>query len=256
VTRIDSIAGYFDETGHPCDPARHFFGLAGFLGKVDSWNKFAEKWEPACAEFYPFHMKDFMKETFHSRERREPILTKLIDVISESEIVPIAAFCHVCDFKRENKNLTDAQGKEIYAITLNHMFAQVGISVLGEMDEYAMHPARTSIVFADRQSASKACDVWWEQKASGEGPIAGALSGIILSSVSIATPDAVPPLQAADLLAWEVGHDLEQRAKKGKDIPFRKSYQRLRDLPAVVGVAAPSISMVHPSETAGNVMAL
>jgi hypothetical protein len=136
------------------------------------------------------------------------------------------------------------------------MFAQVGFSVLGEMDEYAMQPARTSIVFADRQSASKACDIWWEQKTTGEGPIAGALSGIILSSVSIATPVAVPPLQAADLLAWEVGHDLEQRAKKGKDFSFRKSYQRLRDLPAVSGVAAPSISMVHPVEASGSVVAL
>lgn len=253
--RLLVIAAYLDETGDPCALNRHIFGFGGFIARVEDWKLFAEKWKVACpSEFYPFHMRDFVHETVREAERQRKVMEALIGVIQSSRIVPVSAVCHVCDFREPGVALTHAEGGELYDMMLGHLFAQVSVAVIGaQVCDPIPDAPHTSIVFAQRHFAGRAHDFWWKRREDGSGPLGFSLSGVLLKSVSTAAPDTVPPLQAADLLAWEVGHHYEVMRDKGKT---RKSYELLLALPKVDGVAVPSHNIVTPHELEGGVVML
>jgi hypothetical protein len=254
--RLLVIVAYLDESGDPCDLNRHVFGFGGFIGRVDDWTLFADKWIDACpSEFYPFHMKDFAHKTKNDQKHQREIMESLIGVIQSSRIVPVSTICHVCDFREPGVSLTHSEGGALYNGMLGHVFTQVSVAVISAQS--GGHPIpdvpHTSIVFAQRQFAGRAHDFWWKCREDGSGPLGFSLSGILLKSVSTATPDTVPPLQAADLWAWEVGHHYEVMQRKGK---MRKSYELLRALPKIDGLAVPSHSVVTLHELGGGLVSL
>ena len=252
--RLLVIIAYADETGHPCDPDRHIFGFGGFIGRVANWESFAVAWQDICPpEFYPFHMTEFVRQTHRNDERQRAVLGPLVGLIRGSQIVPISVFCHVPDFREADKPLTDKEGGELYQAILGHFFCQVGVSVLGaqELDPPSGVPRlpSVSIVFAQRKFAGMVCNWWDEHRELGTGPLSTLVSGLMIRSVSVATPETVVPLQAADLWAWEVGHHYE----KGKP---RWTYDQIREMAVIPGLASPLVNRFDPFELLGNTVML
>lgn len=192
------IFAYADETGDPCDPRKHIFGIAGFIGRIEDWKAFASKWRTVCpSEFYPLHMTEFVNRTIGDDSRQRSVLGPLVEILRECSLVPISVACDVHEFREPGTDLTEPQAAKIYEWLLNRFFCQVGIAVLGARELDAPIPIpHMSVVFAQRRFAGKVTDWWYQRKESATGPLSAMLSGIFLKSVSVADPKTVPPLSS------------------------------------------------------------
>lgn len=224
---------YADETGHEGGPAPDVFGFAGFIAATEEWTAFVKRWEAACPpEDYPFHMKTFCAK--YKPEQQLPIMVALVDAITQSRLVPIYA---VTRLPAVSHPRSAAERRHIYSRLIYRFAIEMEVSVLEGVDpedpSCAPFPAvpTTRLVFAARQNADQVRNEWL----GGRGPLMAQLSSLYTRCVSIGSPKDIPPLQAADLFAWEVGHHFRVIQERRKE--ERKSFTRIKtELSSILGI--------------------
>lgn len=198
------LATYADETGHHDDPQRHFVGIAGFLGHSDKWNRFDAEWKETCREegvIEPFHMVDFAasREQFESwkddKDRRKRLLGRLVAAIKNAEVYPIGAVVPIGDFDSLTEDQRISLGSDPYYVAFQAMTHQMAFA--GALMSYPPEPI--SMVYARLKGyTGKAMELWHAVKEHN-------VYGSRMSSFTPGNPKDYPPLQAADLWAYELG---------------------------------------------------
>lgn len=224
------LKAYMDESGHSHDPNCRFVGLGGLCASEESWNIFSEKWQSIlddqCGGAW-FHMKDFAVRagTYKgwNEAKRRKLLGSLAAAIVEARPRPFGAvvsldaynylvecFPGVDEFFNEPYHLCFqdvTRAAALQAMEFSWPFVQEGVEQVGmtfaEQREYG---AIWSVQGTPREQMGKAESLWYAVRDAN--PHFGQWMG----SYSTGHPSESCFLQAADLFAYELTHEFENRS--------------------------------------------
>jgi len=222
---------YADETGDAPDPAKHFVGLAGFVGWGNKWKAFDAVWRQICEEesiVLPFHMADFaacsaqFKPWKGDEVRRQRALDRLVTAILDADVCPIGAIVSKDDFDSLNADQRERLGGNPYYVAfqeITHQMAFCGAlqSLRGDIRTGEITPI--PMFYAKKNKyTGKAIGCW-------EGIKEANLYGAWMGSFTPAEMIEQTPLQAADLWAYELGHHFECILPENR--PWRYAHKRI-----------------------------
>ena len=243
---------YMDETGHVDDPALHFAGMAGFVAPAGAWGVFEEQWSDVLRNAglsEPFHMKDFAHSEGQFRSwkgqkgKRELLFGRLLSIIADTKAEPVGTIVSINDFK----TLTDSQQDSFldpYYIAFQKCVRGAAASAVFDPPE-----EKVAMVFAYNEEygtqqhtgvnmGGRAEQLWHAMK------VGVADIGPRMGSYASASPVDVLSLQAADLFAYELSKEFENRIKRPDD---RMRYG-LRKILEMAGIPLPRISLMDRLE--------
>lgn len=212
---------YLDETGHTKDPNAFVVGMAGCVASLRSWDKFSSEWDETLEIFSisAFHMKDFAH--FHgefrgwNEQKRRQLLDRLLGTIEAHVDVWVGALLPISEFMGLSVE-QKIRLRDPYFICLQDCLHAAIIHA----ESIEAHESLEVVVSAHEEFA-------WDSYGWVVGCAQQLPGGARLESVTTERPKNVLPLQAADLLAYEL-------TKMGKLImrperkPLRYPMQRLK----------------------------
>lgn len=203
---METLVAYFDESGHIDTPG--FFAIGALVAPAKAWEPFSAAWRCALQETgAPFlHMRQFA----HARgpykgwteERRRSLLAACVSAIKTSRATAVGAVLSVDDF-----NALPEPGRsgleDPYFCCFQETVRGAAINALHEPADM-----KVEMVFsAQNEHAGKAALLHKSLlKTSDVTERIGALR--------FASMEDDPPLQAADLLAYELRHHYELGARE------------------------------------------
>lgn len=212
------ITAYFDETGHADDPTLHFVGMAGFVAPSTAWISLESEWQDTLEKAglrEAFHMKDFahragqFTEWKGQEEKRRLLFGRLIEIIRETNAKPIGAAVSLRDYE----TLTEDQRSQFR----DPYYLVFQICTRGAADRAVFEPPdeRVAVVYAfngeyGTNKGGQAEKLWQAIRENYA-------NGVRLGSYASRLPGEVCPLQAADLFAYELCHEFENRIKRPDD---------------------------------------
>jgi hypothetical protein len=216
------LVSYTDEAGHFDNPSSFYVAMAGFIAPEEMWQGVAEAWELLIQNYFhlqhPFHMKDFAHRKGEfvgwTEVKRQALLSRLIKIITITELVPVAAVVSIEGYKSLN----------IQQQTLLKSPWHVAFQIC----------TRTTAIFAGPDSAEKARMVYSRNLEYGanrydpdtpprqRGNAAQlwdaikvrTMFGRWMHSCSFEAPEEVVQLQVADLFAYEICKEFENQQKR------------------------------------------
>ena len=224
------LRSYMDESGHSEDPNLHFAGMAGFVARWDQWEIFAPRWIDTLKNAglkKPFHMKDFANfqgefaEGWRSENdlKRKALLGRLLELIVETRAVPVGHIVSLEGFR----SLTEAQqsgfAKNPYFISFQHCTRGAAVQGIGyPADEkvamvYAYNHEFGTVTAPEPYSvdqAGMAAKLWHEMQQSTD-------FGQWMGSYASGSPVDCVQLQAADIFAYELTKEFENRIRRPSD---------------------------------------
>lgn len=219
-------AAYFDESG--TNPESRVMGVAGFISDVLNWDRFSEEWEEALIDFglkdspgY-FHMTDF-ESPFATpykdwpKDVRHERLEKLLEIIAKYEFSSVGCLIPKDSFE----SIVEPFSKALCG----------GPYGLAAMD--CFHRLESTLIDVDGR-----IEYWFEDGATGKGELLtvynrqkayGRRNQSNLRMVSLAFQDKrlKPPLQAADILIYELVKEFPRQMGWEKRFPIRYPLERL-----------------------------
>lgn len=218
------LSAYMDETGHSSDEKQKFVGIAGLIAPAANWEAFEKKWKAALKLPYIdlpfFHMTDFAARKKHyegwSEVKRQTVLGKLFKVIETIHPLPFGALIPM-DLYRD----LSEEYKEFLMDPYYLCFSSALAGCTAFLEFKKLPPdEKVALIFSEqvefRNKALKIYEQVKEQemlKARGTPPIFRDMRDIV-------------PLQAADIVAYEMYKEYERRLHRPKAAP-RFGYQRL-----------------------------
>lgn len=237
---LRDFGSYCDEFGHPDDPNKKYMGIAGLLAWSDHWKTFTDEWEECLRVEHiprPFHMSDFVHHSekfsamrWENQDERNRVLGLLLRIIERVDVIPIGAAVSLKDYN----GLTPEQQSKcrspyylaFQAVTSNMGFAAASIDLslgikraeedmkreevglpITDLNEY-LAPSSVSMVYAKLRGFTGPAEELWNTIKSLN------MFGRWMSSYTRGEPIDYPPLQAADIWAYSLGHMGEQDSPK------------------------------------------
>lgn len=208
------LTSYMDESGHAEDVACNYVGIAGLVAPYAEWELFDQHWQDTLNKAglsEPFHMKDFahsegqFKNWKGKEEKRKRLIGRLVEIIRATRATPIGAVVSIDDFS----SLTPSQQSSFldpYYVAFQTCARGAAIEAVFE------DPAqKVAMVFSfNSEFGGRAEKLWDAIKEHYE-------HGNRMRSYASATPSEFTQLQAADLFAYELVHEFENRKKRPDD---------------------------------------
>lgn len=201
-------AGYFDDSGHPDD--QDLLVVAGFVSSNEQWRLFERDWRYVLdpLKIDPFHMTEFERSTRWSRSEKDNILFRLVRTIAVRAQFYIAHVVRMSAYREINNEFAFEQ-------QVGTPYALAGRTVARSLNEWkAREPTLRDKLL-----------VVFEDGTKHKGDLIDVMQRDALPSPVFRKKQELIPLQAADLLAWEVFNLVS-----GVD-PMRSSLDKLTDLP-------------------------
>jgi hypothetical protein len=228
------LKAYFDDSGDQDDPQNLSASLGGYVGIVDNWQYFEKEWKKALHDHgVPYlHMKEFahFKGPFQKYETddkgRIALLKSLIKVITNSQLEGVVSGVDLYDLREFNKHNKIEDQVDAYALNLytcmwiiSARWPKSIVEVILDKtnDIYKKIPKALNYAEADKY--------YYNYDYIQINPLNKHL-----------TFKEIIPIQAADLLAWEVRKDDTTTSKiygefrfypKISNHPLRKSLYNL-----------------------------
>ncbi len=216
------LTAYFDETGHADDPQLSFAGMAGFVAPAGAWANFEDQWNDTLRNAQlsePFHMKDFahsvgqFKSWKGKEDKRRLLFGRLIEIIRETKATPIGAAVSLRDFE----SLTPKQQSHYrgpYYICFQTCTRGAAIEAVFEEPS-----EKVAMVYAFNEEYGTNIDGGAEKlwQAIKKHVTLDCDLRSRMGSYASSTPGELCPLQAADLFAYELCHEFENRIKRPND---------------------------------------
>lgn len=222
------LRSYMDEAGKYDDPKNSVVSVCGVISSLDKWTEFEREWKAVLDEFgiSSFHMKEFaqFKGEFKGwpEEKRQALLAKFIDVMDNRVMGCLAATMSVWDFNNLKPEEREAIGGDPYYPCL------MGCVIHSAQTVHNLAPEETiEVIFADNPGFKTKAYEFWTRIKSENVPweIRDRLGPITLD----AKPKDVLPLQAADLVVYEVNLHWRKIMNQGKWPEERWAYTRLKN---------------------------
>lgn len=205
------LIGFLDESGH--SSATEFVSLAAFVAEEEAWEEFDSQWRAALARYGAPHLH--MREFAHcvgafrgwTEDRRRGLLGDCVASINSVRAIAVGAATSVEDFRK----LSD-EGQSMLQDPFFCCFQEVarGIAINAhfEREGYQAH-----MVFSRQDEFGPMAQKLWKAMARYIDV------GQRMGSLRFEDMRAVPGLQAADLLAYELRHFYHLRKKNPSASP-------------------------------------
>jgi hypothetical protein len=255
---LPKYISFVDEAGHSKDPHRNYLCLAGLLAEEMAWKQFDADWRTACADeglTRPFHMMDLAayKRQFEgwNEEQRRRLLRKLISAIRDARAIPIGSVVSVKDFNDFEPRLKGTL-KDPYFMAFQSLTYHIAVAAGMQIP-----PGRVTMVYAHHPEHSEglgnAQELWVGLRENN--PIIAQF----MKSYVCGEPATHPPLQAADLWAYELAHHFEvirpkrktprwpfqQFVEMGLNYSFTHDFITYHDATGVNGLGRMSVMQRH-----------
>ncbi len=244
-----ALTAYMDESGHSADPRLNFAGMAGFVAPAQHWEVFEGRWNTILKEFGLewFHMKDFAQSVKQyegwEESRRRKLYGALIRTICEARPIPTGAVVSIADYN----SLSEGQRlafRDPYYMAFQQCTRGASLQAFEYVNE------RVAMVYAYQEEfgAIKPKEAFSINQAGGAEQLWHAMKrmtdyGKWMGSYGSSTPIESSPLQAADLLAYELTKEFENLILRPND----KMRWGLRQLLPLAG-PAPLFSFIDRTE--------
>lgn len=188
---------YFDESGTHADS--EIAVVAGFVSNVTEWTKFSERWQSTLGEFgiEYFHMSEFENRQGRfanlGNETRKDLLQKLMEITQDHTFWSVSCTVIKQDVSKLLNKATRHVLGDVYGLAAMSCWSHLG-AVLKENDAYmdcsmesgAYGSGMLKEIFDDESDNPE----WHEENR--------------IVSLSFQDKRDFPPLQASDILAYEV----------------------------------------------------
>jgi hypothetical protein len=191
---------YFDNSGDAQDSTQKCLSVCGYLGTIDTWQEFETKWSNALDKFgVPYlHLKEFGEPngiySGFSKEKTIEFLSHLVGVIAKLDLAAYGSTVRLGDLRQFNSE--QPINLDAYSLALHECCQWMGRERQNQIIEAVVDripEAYTKIAIAERYSRSGV---------HAPGYIPTDFISIVPLQQAL-TARNVPPLQAADFLAWE-----------------------------------------------------
>jgi hypothetical protein len=215
-----------DETGHSDDPALHFAGMAGFVAPLEKWMAFEKEWQPTLDDYKlkePFHMKDCAHsfgqfvDWKDKKEKRKELFGKLIAIIRKTEAKPIGAIVSLEAYGglhvEQQKHFHSPYMLVFQLCTRGMALEGLGTPANEKVEmvySYNQEYGTTQTTPYSADQAGNAERLWHEIKKQTD-------FGSWMGSYASRTPADTVQLQAADIIAYELSKDFENRIRRPND---------------------------------------
>jgi hypothetical protein len=199
------LTGYIDETGHSKDERQRFVGVAGLVAQAEHWEVFERKWKETLNVFkLPyFHMKDFAcRRKYYegwSEPKRQKLFGKLMRIIATTHPFPVGAIVSLDDYRS-----FPAEDREMMEDPYH--FCLMGCVYLPAWrTENASPDVRLSIVFSEQSEFKNMAGLLLDDFKQNH------TEGQRFDTPVFEDMKMVVPLQAADIVAYELYKEFERR---------------------------------------------
>lgn len=199
------LTGYMDETGHSRDERQRFVGVAGLVAPAESWEAFDRKWKETLGVFkIPyFHMKDFANRRRYfegwSELKRQKLLGKLLRIIATTHPFPVGAIVSLDDYRSFSAEDRELMGDPYHFCLMGCVYLPAWRT------ENASTAVRVAIVFGEQSEfknmAGLLLDDFKQNNAAAKR----------FDPPAFEDMKTVVPLQAADIVAYELYKEFERR---------------------------------------------
>lgn len=224
------LVGHFDDSG--LDERSGSLWLAGYVARMEYWFEFSRSWNQALARHRvrALHTTDLVNSrgafAGWTPDDQRSLLDDLISVINSSNLVGIGAGIVKADYQRlvvdsgflKGVGLTEAWWKHPYLLVFQHLVVEVIVGM-----RHLPASERINFIFEEQNSYAFRC----RRVFSSMSNFRVWPRGDRLGSVDFSPKACSTPLQAADLLAYELRRKLDRHLTEPA-APARKSMERLR----------------------------
>jgi len=216
------LTAYFDESGIHGDSK--VFAMGGYLAPKEMWNRLEKEWNSTLEKYEIgfFHMTDcengFAQFEGWSKTKREDLIKELIKIIRQNGLFSICSAVVLEDY-------TDARQTELGQRFLPdepYYFGFEHCLYLTANKVDAKDPKPIAFVFDLNAFSGQATSIYRQIKDNDNGPI----DTTRLGEIVFGEMKTLLPLQAADILAYEVYKDCLNR-RYDERRPLRKSAMKL-----------------------------
>lgn len=207
------LTAYFDESGHARDPRACIVGIAGLVAPARRWETFESDWRLLLSKHTvsEFHMKDFAHSRGEFRKwsefKRRGFLQAALDVIVSTKAAPLGCMVDLHAFRQLDERAQRAF-RDPYYMALQ-------FCLQASLDYAKREPVtdKINIVFDRAEEFLKSAGTLTEAFINHD-PL-----GHRVGSYGFAKTSEMVPLQAADLVAYELAHRLEHIAMHPLRLP-------------------------------------
>lgn len=221
------LTGYFDETGNPRDEEQKFNGMAGLIAPEVNWLNFEIAWRRVLRGFQIpyFHMREFAHsiENFKSfkgdEPKRQSLFRQLLDIIDLANPLPMGWIVPLEIYRSLSARDRDTFGEPYYRGFVHCTLLSAPLHASNQSPEEIANE-RIGLVFSDQ--------VEFKYKALRYYDTAKQMFPLLqrVKPPSFDDMRQLVPLQAADIVAFEMKKEYERRLYYPKKDP-RYGYQRL-----------------------------
>lgn len=222
------LTAYFDETG--THKQARLTGLSGFIAPAEIWGKIESNWDARLkAEESEYRVKvyhavdcfhgsnEFKNRTYWSRLRRELLTSDLAEILASNGISAISSALLQADWDDVSENLASDAFRQRFPSAYHLCFEHCVQQAFSWSEQFAKG-APVAFVFAEQNEyQEQAQQILRAYQASSQ-------RGSKIASINFASPKKVIPLQAADLMAYEITKSVMQ---PGVDYKHRWAIERL-----------------------------
>lgn len=212
------LMGYFDDSGTHAGSAAMV--MAGFIGTEEQWAKFTHDWQHVLMQFAVphFHMAEceIGEGLFEgwSRAKRDSIVHDLRGAILDNGLFGIGAVIS----KKDWDELVTGEERDVLGDSQDVAFVHaIDLGTKAAKHKYAGH--KIGFIFDEgnkTESKLRIIEVF-DEHYKDEPEIV---------SITFAKVKDFPPLQAADMLAWETNRQAVNLLKNGPQAAVRPHFQR------------------------------
>ena len=244
------LTAYLDESGHLRDPKLNFVGMAGFVAPAANWGTLAPEWHSILVKAgfqEPFHMSEFA----HSRgqftrfrcneSERRRFFGKLLGAIKRSRAEPIGAIISLNAYDALTRSQKDSFVDPYYVVfQICTRYAALKADPGECVDMVYSHHAQFGTVNSSARRdkiPARGKKLWYAMKSDPR-------YASRLRRFSAASPKDHAELQAADLFAYELVHEFENRIARPNDA----MRHGLRQILSMQAIPAPNIDLLDRKE--------
>lgn len=247
---MQTFSAYLDETGHSKDERQKFVGIAGLIASVINWETFEGKWKATLEEFeLPyFHMKEFAhsQQTFRDwggkESKRRKLFGELMMHMETAYCLPFGAIISMDDFRSFTE---EQQGylRDPYFLCFQSLVAACS-SIL----EFRRVPdeEKIALIFSDQVEFRNRALRIYKNVEDAKYYVRRSTPPVFMDMREVV------PLQAADIIAFEMHKEFERRLYRPSVEP-RYGYQRIVKMTSRLGHNQPLFRFFTRAELAANI---